>query len=104
MAKLESSKTMTQDLLRKVRVEDKALKFQFQKLQDESVKVDGQADEGALAQKLLDEKENEIQVLKKKLKIPSTQLIYTSELTDFEKEREALNTGLTDCKDRILKL
>ena len=43
--------------MRKVRVENKALKVKFQKLQDESVKVDGQVDKGALAQKLLDKKE-----------------------------------------------
>ena len=104
MAKLESSKTKTQDLLRKVRVEDKALKVQFQMLQDESLKVDGQVDKGALAQNLLEEKEKEIHVLKKKLKIPSTQFIQTVELIEFEKEKEALNTELTDCKAKLLKL
>ena len=63
MSKMESSKIKTQDLLRKVRVENKALKVKFKNLHDESVKVDRQADKGALAQKLLDEKEKEIQVL-----------------------------------------
>ena len=87
MSKLESSKIKTQDLLRKVRVENKALRVKFKKLQYESVEVDGQEDKGALAQKLLDEKEKEIQMLKKKLKIPSTQLIQTSELNEFEKEK-----------------
>ena len=48
MSKLESSKTKTQDLLRKLRVENKALKVQFQRLQDESLKVDGHEDKGAL--------------------------------------------------------
>ena len=43
-------------------------------------------------------------MLKKKLKIPSTQLIQTAELTKFEKEKEALNTKLTDWKDKLLKL
>ena len=43
-------------------------------------------------------------MLKKKLKIPSTQLIHTSELTEFEKEKEALNTELTCCKSKLLKL
>ena len=43
-------------------------------------------------------------MLKKKLKIPSTQLIQTSELTKFEKEKEALNTELTNFKDKLLKL
>ena len=53
---------------------------------------------------MLNEKEKEVQILKKKLKIPSTQLIQTSELTEFEKEKEALSTELTDCKANILKL
>ena len=38
------------------------------------------------------------------MKIPSTQLIQTSKLTEFEKEKEALNTKLTDYKAKILKL
>ena len=42
-------------------------------------------------------------MLKKKLKIPSTQLIQTYELTEIEKEKEALNTELIDCKDKLLK-
>ena len=43
-------------------------------------------------------------MLKKKLKIPSTQLIQTSELMEFEKEKEAFNIELTDCKSKLLKL
>ena len=49
--------------------------------------ADSQADKGAATQKLLNEKENVIQLLKKKMKIPSTQLTQTSELTEFEKEK-----------------
>ena len=65
------------------------------------MKVDGQSGKGAVAQKLFDEKEKEVQVLKKKLKFPSTQLIQTSELTEFEKENEALSTELIDCKYKL---
>ena len=83
MSKLEASKTKTLDLLRKVRVENKALKVQINNSQNESLQVDGPAYKGALAQSLLDEKEKEIQVLKRKLKIPSTQLILTVELAEF---------------------
>ena len=43
-------------------------------------------------------------MLKNKLKIPSTQLIQTSELTEFEKEKEALNTELNDYKAKLLNL
>ena len=53
---------------------------------------------------MLDEKEKEIQVLKRKLKIPSTQLTQTDELVEFEKEKETLNTKLTDCKAKLLEL
>ena len=42
-------------------------------------------------------------MLEKKLKIPSTQVIQTSELPEFEKEKEALNTELTYCKSKLLK-
>ena len=68
------------------------------------MEVDGQSNKGAMAQKLFDEKEKEVQVVKKKLKIPSTQLIQTSELTEFEKDKESFNTELIDCKSKLLKL
>ena len=42
-------------------------------------------------------------MLNKKLDIPSTQVIQTVELTEIEKEKEALSTELTDCKDILLK-
>ena len=43
-------------------------------------------------------------MLKKKLKIPSTHLIHTSDLTEFEKEKEVLNTEMIDYKAKHLKL
>ena len=57
-----------------------------------------------MAHKLLNEKEKETQILKKKLKIPYTQLTQIDELVDFEKEKETLNIELTDCKAKLLKL
>ena len=68
------------------------------------MKGEGLSNQGGAAQKLLDEKEKEVQILKKKLKIPSTQLIQTSELTEFEKEKEALSIELTNCKAKLLEL
>ena len=38
------------------------------------------------------------------MKIPSTHLSQTDELAEFKKEKETLNTDLTDCKARLLKL
>ena len=66
------------------------------------MKVDGQSNKGAMPQNLFDEKEKEVQVLKKNLKIPSTQLIQKYELTEFEKE--AISIEMIDCKAKLLKL
>ena len=65
--------------------------------------ADSQADKGVSTQRFLKEKENAIQLLKKKLSIPATHLIQTSELIEIEKEKEALNIELIDCKERLLK-
>ena len=54
-------------------------------------------------QKLLNEKENSIKLFKKKMKIPSTQLIQDYALTELEKEKEDLNGELTDYKAKLLK-
>ena len=43
---------------------------------------------GVGIQKLLNEKEKDIQLLKKKLKIPATQLIKGLELAEIEEERK----------------
>ena len=92
------------NILRKVRVENKALKAQINNLQSEAMQIEGLEHKGILAQKLLDDKEKEIQTLKKKLKIPATQLTQAEELVDFEREKETLNPELTNCKAKLLKL
>ena len=104
MSKLEESKAETLNLLRKVRVENKALKTQINNLQNETVQIEGPTHKGILAQKLLNDKEKEIQTLKKKLKIPTTQLAQAKEFANFEREKETLNAELTYCKAKLLKL
>ena len=53
---------------------------------------------------MLNEKENTIQLLKNKLKIPSTQLIQSTELIEMEKEKENLNDELNICKEKLLNI
>ena len=90
VSKMESNKNKTRDLLRKERVENKALRIKIKKFQDDLLKGEGKLNQEGAAQKLLVENEKEVQILKKKLEIPSTQLIQTS--------------YLTNCKSKILKL
>ena len=72
MSKLEENRVKTSNLLRKERVENKELKAQMNNLQKEAMQIEGFAQKGSLAQKLLDEKEKEIQILNRKLKIFGT--------------------------------
>ena len=65
--------------------------------------MESQANKGDATQKLLNKKENTIQLLKKNLNIPSTQLIWASDLTKLEKEKETLTSELNDCKEKLLK-
>ena len=42
--------------------------------------------------------------MKKKLKIPATQLIQGPELGEIENEKERMNNELTDCKAKLFKI
>ena len=42
--------------------------------------------------------------MKKRLRIPTSQLTRADELAEFEKEKEALNSKLADSQDKLLKL
>ena len=77
---------------------------QIKKLQRYLLTMDSEVDEGKVTQKILAEKETTIQLLKKILKIPVTQLIQASELTELEKEKEFLHRELNDYKAKSLKL
>ena len=60
-------------------------------------------DKGTSTQMLLKEKEDTIQLLKKKLKILATQLIQDSKLSELERDKERLNGKLTECQSQLLK-
>ena len=65
--------------------------------------VDSEENKGEATHKFHNDKENTIQLLKKKLKIPTTQLIQASELSELEKEKETLTDELSNCKANLLK-
>ena len=71
-------------------MENKVHQQQIKKLHGYLLTIDNEADKGEVTKKIHDEKENTIQLLKKKLKIPTTQLIQGFELTELEKDKELL--------------
>ena len=87
LSKLHTSKGKIENQLRQEKVENKGHHVQIKKLQTYLLATKRQANKGERIQKLVNEKENDIQLLKKKLKIPSTQLIQASKLAELEKEK-----------------
>ena len=101
-SKLTAGKKRVEEMLWKERLENKAHQTQIRKLQIDLSIADTPGDKGTATQRILKEKEGMIQLLKKKLEIPSTRLIQTAELTKIEKVKEALNTELSNSKAKIL--
>ena len=66
--------------------------------------ADSETDKGEATHKLLNEKENTIQLLKNKLKIPATQLIQATKLTELKKEKEMLSQELNNHKAKVLNI
>ena len=64
---------------------------------------ENQDDKGDGTKKLLKGKEDTIHLLKKKLNIPTTQLIQALEILELEKDKDSLNGKLTDCQAQLLK-
>ena len=57
-----------------------------------------------VTKKLLEEKDNTIQVLKKKLKVPNTKHVQSSELFALQEEKEKVYQEMMDYKGKSLKL
>ena len=89
ISKLQSSKIRIENQLRKEKVENRAHQAQIKKLQTYLLLDENQDDKGDGTHKPLQEKEDTIQLLNKKLKIPATQLIQASKLSELEKEKRA---------------
>ena len=100
--KLTTGKKRVEEMLRKERVENKAHLEQIKKLKMDLSIAYIPGDKGVSTQRLLKYKEGIIQLLKRKLEIPSARLIQVAELTEIEKERETLNTELVNCKSKLL--
>ena len=72
LSRLQSSKRKIENHLILIKVKNKDHKAQIKKLQTYLLAAESQVDKGSSIQKLLNEKDNSIQLLKKKLNIPYT--------------------------------
>ena len=82
----------------------KGWKNQIKKLEDDLVAVGGKYGEKKSAKNLLEGKDKNIQLLKKKLKIPDSDHPQTHELLILQKERDELQEEVLNLKANLLQL
>ena len=71
--------------LKQEKVENKIHQQQIKRIKGDLLTMDSEINRGKASNKILVEKENTIQLLRNKLKIPATQLCQAPELTKLEK-------------------
>ena len=90
--------------LKHERVENKANLIQIKKLQGYVVSLGTKPGNMQAAKKILEEKDNTIQVLKKKLKVHNVEHVQSSELFTLQEEKEKVYQEMMDYKGKSLKL
>ena len=77
---------MLEGQLRQVKVENKVNQTQINRLREHIMTLGAERGKVQVMKKLLDEKENTIQMLKKKLKVQGTKHLHTLELIALQQE------------------
>ena len=90
--------------LKHEKVENKANLIEIKKLQGDVISLGTEPSIMQVTKKLLEEKDNTIQVLKKKLKVPNVEHVQSSELFALQEEKEKVYQEMMDYKGKSLKL
>ena len=90
--------------LKHEKVENKANLIQIKKLQADVVSLGSEPGNAQATRKLLEEKDNTIQVLKKRLKIPNSEYAQSPELLALQEEKHIVYQEMMEYKGKTLKL
>ena len=90
--------------LKHEKVENKANFIQIKKLHGDMIILGTEPNNVQATKKLLEEKDNTIQLLKKKLKVPNTQHVHSSELIALQEEKEKVYQEMMEYKGKLLKM
>ena len=94
--KLQSLVDKMEVQLKHERVENKANLIQIKKLQGDVVSLGTEPGNIQVTKKILEEKDNTIQVLKKKLKVPNAEHAQSSKLFTLQEEKEKIYQEMMD--------
>ena len=86
------------------RVENKANSIQIKNLQADIISSGSEKDNTQAIKRMLEEKDNALQVLKKKLKIPSIEHVQSSELLALQEEKDKIHQEMMEHKGRAVEL
>ena len=90
--------------LKHEKFENKANSIQIKKLQENIVSLGDETGNTQAIRRLLEEKDNAFQVLKKKLKIPSSEHVQSSELLALHEEKDKIHQEMMEYKGKTVKL
>ena len=90
--------------LKHKKVENKVNLIQIKKLQEDVISLGSEPGNAQATKKILEEKDNTIQVLKKKLKIPNNEHAQSTELFTLQEEKDKVYQEMMDYKGKALKL
>ena len=90
--------------LKHERVENKANAIQIKKLQADIVSSGNEEDNTQAVRRMLEEKDNVLQVLKKKLKIPGTKHVQSSELLAMQEKKDKMYQEMMEHRGKVVEL
>ena len=90
--------------LKHEKVENKANSIQIKKLKANIICSRSEIGNTQGIKRLLEEKDNVHQVLKKRLKIPSTEHVQSSELLPLQEEKDRIHQDMMEYKGKTIKL
>ena len=90
--------------LKHEKVENKANLIQIKMLQGDIIILGTEPNNMQATKNLLEEKDNTIQVLKKKLKVPNVEHVQSSKFFALQEEKEKVYQEMMDYKGKSLKL
>ena len=90
--------------LKHEKVENKANSIQIKKLQADVISSGDETGNTQAIRRILEEKDNALQVLKKKLKILSFEHVQSSELVALQEEKDKIHQEIMEYKGKTVKL
>ena len=90
--------------LKHEKIENKANAIQIKKLQADVVSSGNERDNTQAVRRMLEEKDNALQVLKKKLKIPGAEHVQSSELLALQEEKYKMYQEMMEHKRKVVEL